>query len=127
MLKRITNLLKGNIFIIAVAITLFIAYLSLMRMPKIQLHFSYIDKVYHLIAYFTLSVSWLFAYYKKVTVKYIIVFLCIIYGILIEILQGKLTAYRTADYNDAIANTLGVLLGFIIFNQILKKNEDNLR
>ncbi|XGA85186.1 VanZ family protein [Polaribacter sejongensis] len=43
------------------------------------------------------------------------------FGIIIEVLQQTLTTYRTGDYKDAIANTVGILLGFIIFNLILKK------
>lgn len=121
MLKRIKALLLGNLFLIAIGITLFIGYLSLMKMPQLKIEVKNLDKGYHLIAYFTLAVSWLCAFYKKPKKTYLIVTLCIVYGILIEILQDKLTVYRTGDYRDIIANSIGVLLGLFLFNLIFKK------
>ncbi|MCL7762267.1 VanZ family protein [Polaribacter sp. Z014] len=94
-------------------------------MPKVEPNINNIDKMYHLTAYFTLSICWLFSFYRKPALKYVIVICCILFGILIEVLQQTLTVYRTGDYKDAIANTLGVLLGLIVFNQILKKNTVN--
>ncbi|WP_405610003.1 VanZ family protein [Polaribacter sp. Asnod1-A03] len=79
------------------------------------------DKVYHLIAYFSLSFSWLISFYKKKSIKLQIIISCIIYGIIIEVLQSELTEYRTGDYKDILANTLGIVLGLLIFNQIIKK------
>ncbi|QVY64312.1 VanZ family protein [Polaribacter sp. Q13] len=125
MQQRIKSLLKDNFFIIAILITITIAYLSLMKMPKVEPNINNIDKMYHLTAYFTLSICWLFSFYRKPALKYVIVICCILFGILIEVLQQTLTVYRTGDYKDAIANTLGVLLGLIVFNQILKKNTVN--
>jgi VanZ family protein len=91
-------------------------------MPNTQIKVTHIDKVYHCIAYFTLTISWLLAYYKKPKKKYLIVICCIIFGIIIELLQSKLTNYRTGDYLDVLANSLGVLLALMIFNLISKKN-----
>jgi VanZ family protein len=128
MLKRIKTLLKANIFIIAIFITAIISYLSLMKIsfsqPKI---ISNLDKWEHCIAYFTLSFCWLLTFYKKPKKKYIIVIACIIFGIVIEVLLDKLTTYRTADYLDIVANTIGVLLALLIFNIIFKKNKVNLQ
>jgi len=123
MLRLIKTLLKDNIFLIAITITLLIAYLSLMRMPKFDLDFNprNIDKVYHSLAYFALCIAWLFSFVKKHQYKYLIVFLCIIYGIVIEFLQSILTSYRTGDIIDVLANSFGILLALIVFNQILKK------
>ncbi|KGL62646.1 VanZ-like protein [Polaribacter sp. Hel1_85] len=92
-----------------------------MKMPKVEGNFSKIDKVYHLFAYFTLTICWLFSFYKKPTLKYLIIIGCIIYGIIIEVLQDTLTTYRTGDFKDILANTLGIVLGLIVFNQILRK------
>ena len=94
-------------------------------MPKIDVKISSIDKVYHLIAYLTLTLCWLFSFYRKPSLKYIIIILCILFGIIIEILQSTLTVYRTADYKDIIANTVGIVLGLLIFNQIIKKIDFN--
>jgi VanZ family protein len=122
MLKRIKNLLKDNRFIIAVFITVSILVLSLTKMPKYNIPISNLDKWQHTIAYFVLSISWLFAFYKKDR-KQLIIFSCILFGIVIEVLQYAITNYRIGDYADVIANCTGILLGLFIFNQIIKKNE----
>lgn len=121
MLKRIKSLFKDNFFIIAIGITFCIAYLSLMKAPKVVLVFSASDKVYHIIAYFTLTICWLLSFYKKSYLKYNIVVFCILFGIIIEILQQSLTSYRTGDYKDVLANIIGIVLGLFVFNLILKK------
>ena len=121
MLKRIKNLLKGSIFIIALIISITIVFLSLLQLPSSKINIINIDKAYHSIAYFALGITWLFAYYKKPEKKYFIVICCIIFGIIIEVLQNSLTSYRTGDYVDAIANSCGVLLALLIFNLFVKK------
>lgn len=121
MQKLIKSLFKDNFFIVAICITISIAYLSLMKMPKIEVSYSNVDKLYHLFAYFVLSFCWLFSFYKKPTLKYIVVTSCIIYGIIIEVLQHTLTLYRTGDFKDVLANTVGIVLGLLVFNQIFKK------
>ena len=123
MLKHIKTLLKDNSLIIALAITIGIVCLSLIRMPKTptNLTFANIDKVFHCFAYFTLATSWLVAYYRKPQKKYLIVISCIIFGIIIEVLQNTITKYRTGESLDVIANSAGVLLALLIFNLISKK------
>ena len=125
MQKRIKVLLKDNIYIFAIAVTLIIICLSLIKMPKTNIKISNIDKLYHSIAYFTLTISWLLSFYKKPKKKYIIVISCIILGIIIEVLQNTITIYRTGDLLDVIANSIGVLLALLIFNIISKKNYIN--
>jgi len=86
---------------------------------------SHLDKIEHAIAYFFLGVSWLVVstvYKTKFSKKRIVVFGCIIYGIIIEILQETITLQRTADILDVLADIVGVLLGLLIFNQFSKKN-----
>lgn len=122
MLQRIKTLLKDNLFIIALSITIGILCLSLIKMPSTGiLNVANVDKLYHSFAYFMLGITWLFTFYKKPEKKYIIVISCIIFGIIIELLQSNLTAYRTGDFLDVLANSLGVLLSLVIFNLIFKK------
>jgi VanZ family protein len=121
MLKHIKNLLKENSFIIASIVTVIILCLSLIKLPQADIKISNIDKVYHSIAYFTLAIAWLIVYYKKPNKKYIIVICCIIFGIVIEVLQSKITVHRTGDYYDILANSSGVLFALLIFNLISKK------
>jgi VanZ family protein len=125
MLKHIKTLLKDNIIFIAAAITIGIFCLSLIKMPKSEIKISNVDKIYHGFAYFTLAFSWLLVFYKNQKKKYLIVISCIIFGIIIEVIQSKLTNYRTGDYLDVLANLLGVLLALLIFNLISKKNYIN--
>jgi VanZ family protein len=125
MLKHIKNLLKENSFIIASIVTVIILCLSLIKLPQADIKISNIDKVYHSIAYFTLAIAWLIVYYKKPNKKYIIVICCIIFGIVIEVLQSKITAHRTGDYYDILANSSGVLFALLIFNLISKKKQIN--
>ena len=125
MLKPIKSLLENNAIYIAVFITISILFGSLVKSEFIVVEsISVSDKTYHLIAYFLLMLSWLYAFFKKEKfqeyVKYIILG-CFIFGIIIEILQGIITSYRTASYLDILANTIGVMLAVVIFHVFEKK------
>ena len=121
MLKHIKNLLRDNLIVIAILITVGILCLSLIKMPNTNIKVAHIDKLYHSFAYFVLTITWLFAFYKRQEKKLVIIISCIIFGIIIEILQSTLTVYRTGDYYDILANSLGVLLALLIFNIFFKK------
>ncbi len=54
-----------------------------------------------------------------------IIVACFIYGIILELLQSTITTHRTGDFLDVLANTFGILMGLLIFNQISKKNQSN--
>jgi glycopeptide antibiotics resistance protein len=120
MLKRIKILLKDNIFLIAISITVGIIYLSIIKIPSIGIEIANIDKGYHSLAYFMLAITWLLAFYKKQK-KYVIVISCIIFGIIIEVLQYTLTTYRTGEYLDVFANSSGVFLALGVFNLFFRK------
>ena len=125
MLKPIKSLLENNAIYIAVFFTICILFGSLVKSEFIVVEsISVSDKTYHLIAYFLLMLSWLYAFFKREkfeeNVKYIILG-CFIFGIIIEILQGVITSYRTASYLDIVANTIGVLLAVVIFHVFEKK------
>ena len=125
MLKHIKSLLENNAIYIAVFFTICILFGSLVKSEFIVVEsISVSDKTYHLIAYFLLMLSWLYAFFKREkfeeNVKYIILG-CFIFGIIIEILQGVITSYRTASYLDIVANTIGVLLAVVIFHVFEKK------
>lgn len=122
MLKLMRAWLKGKMFLIAIIVTLSLILLSLVKIPAHNLGVSHLDKWQHCFAYFVLSISWLTVFYKKKK-KLLTVVCCILLGIIIEILQNKLTSYRTGDYHDVIANSLGVLLGLFAFNKIGTKIE----
>ena len=119
MQKNIKNLLERSSLFIAIGITVLIAYLSLSRPVQLNLEITFLDKILHLVAYFTLTVSWLFALkdYSNNKIIFISLFL---YGVLMEFLQGWLTTYREKDILDVIANTVGVLIAMLVFNKLLK-------
>lgn len=118
--------------IIAVVYTLIISTLSLVPLGKISVGgFNPTDKMLHGVAYFILTLLWLFYYLMKKSgiLNYIQKFfnisaLVIVFGMLIEVLQGALTSYRQPDWADVLANSIGVLIAFlfcIVFLNFLKR------
>lgn len=89
----------------ALAITL-----SLLRPPPVGIDLPEGDKVGHLLAYATLS-AWAVMLFATRRAWALAAVALIALGIGLEFAQGALTDYRLADPRDAIANTLGVLLG----------------
>ena len=128
MLKLIKKLLEANVLLIAIAITIFIAFLSIANLGKILPNKDLLisDKLNHAIAYFFMALSWFYAFQKKklrsLKEMYIVI-LCILYGILMEFLQWGVTSYRTASYLDVLANSLGVLIAYLGFYFFQKKNQ----
>ena len=53
--------------------------------------------------------------------NFFIICFVVIYGIIIEILQGVLTTTRESDLFDALANTLGAIVGLIGFQYVKKQ------
>ncbi len=124
MRKLIKILLKDKIIFIAISVAIGISVLSLIRVPESPIKISCQDKIYHAIAYFMLAITWLLSFpvsREKNSAKYAIALGCVIYGIIIEVLQTTLTTYRTASFFDVVANTVGVFMALLIFNSIYKK------
>ena len=80
------------------------------------------DKYVHFIFYFVFVVLW-FSQTKNRNIskknKIIVLFSAIGYGILMEICQG-LTETRTPDVMDALANSIGAILGLFFISLIYK-------
>lgn len=127
MLMHIKTLLKDNSLYISIAITVLITLLSLIKMPpKPIVEVSNFDKIQHTIAFIVLTISWLVSRNVKFkTVSYIVILVgCLVFGIIIEVLQGRLTTYRSASLLDIVANSLGIALGFMIFKTFTRKKAD---
>ncbi len=123
MLKRIKNLLEHNAILIAIALTITIIYLSLASTMPNVMEVNVSDKILHTFAYFGLSTSWFFAIkasYNNFNKKVIIAFLVLFFSVLLEFLQGSLTNYRTADYYDIVANSIGIVIAVISFNTMIR-------
>ena len=125
MLKRIKKLLEDNILFLAIVATIIVAILSLTSVPKINLGLQIKsgDKILHILAYFTLSFVWFLAMQERMNSfaeKGRLIALLILYGIILEVLQGGITDYRTGDFYDVIANTIGVLLATLLINKFIR-------
>ena len=128
-MQQVTKkLLRDKYLYLALFVTIAIGIFSLIKPSKTNgisfFKFENADKLEHLIAYFSLGLSWFFAtknVSNKKQSKNIVIFSCIIFGTIIEILQGTITNYRTADYKDIIANSVGVLLALLLFNSLSSK------
>lgn len=122
-IKRLSER-KAVFFGIAIGLTLLVIYLSLGEGVSIKSSFTYTDKIMHFAAYFSLLVSWFFACfglqkgnpYEVLFIALGLVFL----GILMEYLQYKLTTYRTLDFYDILANTLGIVFGVIVYTIFIR-------
>lgn len=101
-----------------------ITYFSLIVMDfKVSVAgFDPTDKMLHAGAYLFLAFLWkLYFVFKKTDYKrytanlWWVAFACFVFGLLIEVLQGTLTTYRTPDWWDILANTTGVTLAVLFF------------
>jgi len=127
--KIIKHLSERNFLVLAITWTIGITIASLVSfntVPKIDLPGN--DKLIHFLFYFVFVVLWSLAKkqtYFKIKYDLLIVAFAIVYGIIIEVLQGVLTQTREADIYDALANSLGAFVGFItlycVKNKIFNK------
>lgn len=101
-----------------------ITYFSLIVMDfKVSVAgFDPTDKMLHAGAYLFLTVLWklYFVFIKNHFKRYVfnllwVAFACFTFGLLIEILQGTLTSYRTPDWWDILANSTGVAMAVLFF------------
>jgi VanZ family protein len=100
-----------------ILIAISIGILSLLP-PKSALNLGSNDKISHFIAYFVLSLNGLLVW--RISNKtFWLISAIISYGLLLEFLQGFVPG-RYTSLLDVIANTIGVLFGFII-NMIFLK------
>jgi VanZ family protein len=113
-------------FILALFWTAIVAYLSL---ASVDTSFSnpikipYKDKMIHFVFYFLFVILWNKAINRSpfsLKKNLQILIIAIIYGIILEFLQHFCTQKRTGDFFDAVANSLGALMGFVI---LFRKNK----
>ncbi|MEZ4858885.1 MAG: VanZ family protein [Flavobacteriaceae bacterium] len=117
----IKRLLEAK-FIAGLAITYSFIVTLLMVLPvsagtPIQIPF--FDKFLHIMVYLLWTFIWL-SYVKlsnsKAQKRYVVIpILLFIYGIIIEVIQGKFIANRSHDFWDVMANGMGILIGLLVF------------
>lgn len=126
----IKNLSAHKYFFLALALgwTLLIAVLCLVsfnKMPSVSLQSA--DKYVHCIFHFVFTVLWYLHFRRINNGKWLLLkaFLCsLLYGGLIEIMQGLFTLTRKADLNDVAANSFGATLAVItlfFYSEYVKK------
>ncbi len=122
MTKLIKKLLElKSLLFVGLFYTFFITIAFLLpasELPKVRF---LNDKLIHVLLYIVLSFIWLLYYFiynrNHISLKNLfgILIACLIYGIIIEIIQQLLTAFRQADILDILANTLGAFIGALVF------------
>ncbi|WP_298508609.1 VanZ family protein [uncultured Kordia sp.] len=114
----------------AIAWTIAITILSLITLKGPQvLHFSYADKLMHGIIYFLFTIAWFLAFSRGITndklqknALLISALFAFVYGIIIEIMQETLVENRQGDWQDALANTTGIIFAIFIIKWFIAKN-----
>jgi len=86
-------------------------------LPPLEI-FNWWDKAQHAIGFGTLTVLAVLAY-PQVSKYRVAVLLCL-QGVAIEVLQ-YVGGYRFGDWQDAVADAVGVLLGLVLFKLIFKR------
>lgn len=118
MLQHIRSwFLKSSLFI-AIALSVSIAIISLISATNLPNHsFNISDKLLHAFAYFALIWGWLLVFRNRQNIKSkLLIFICLIlFGIILELLQGSMMLHRSADWKDVVANAFGLLAGLVTF------------
>lgn len=123
MLKAIKKLLERSAYYISSLLTIIIIYLSLSSLSNLGVEIIVSDKILHSFAYFSLTISWFFAVqksHKNLKTKIAVCFFILIFGIILEVLQGSITVNRMMDYRDVFANSAGILVALITFNYLYR-------
>lgn len=126
MIQGIKKLLAPkSLMVIGIIYTLFITFVLLFPatyVPKVPV--PSFDKIGHVLVFTILVIIWsLFVLFKTEGHKartHWVVLLAFLYGIIIEVLQGLFFESRSADWWDVLANTAGILLGWLIFKRLKK-------
>ena len=104
---------------LSIILSLLIWVVCLIPIPETPLNeISFIDKWTHFLMYAILTMVILWERHKASNeLKFLPITLTIpiLQGILIELAQAYLTTCRSGDWFDALCNTIGVLIGAIIF------------
>ena len=113
-------MLKTYFFVITILYSIALTVVCLIDLNGvIEVKFSFGDKIFHSLSYFVLTVLWYYTFYynlkfnKGKALIYAVV-ISIIFGIVIEVLQGTVTTYRSSDIIDVFANSFGAILAAVV-------------
>ncbi|MDO5979437.1 VanZ family protein [Flavivirga spongiicola] len=113
MLKKLTPIITIIYSLALVTVSL----IKLNNVPDIGISFG--DKIFHFLAYFVLTLLWFYTFlytfkFKSKKAVFFAAILSVLFGMVIEVLQGSITASRSLDVYDAVANTFGALLASVV-------------
>lgn len=120
-IKTIRHLLSSypvSLFLISAVI-----FLSFFKPPRVQMveHIAGVDKMIHALMYVALSLALWLEYMRahrrglKIFWVWILAFVFpIVFGGVVEILQGLCTTYRGAEWIDFLADVLGTTLATLV-------------
>ena len=119
LLDKISNLFKK-------ILPIYWAFLTYMLLrPGIEnvefpFMFSGIDKILHLSIFGMLGFCFIAAF-PKIKITYYI-YILLIYSLLTEILQDEMQWGRSLEFLDLVADTIGFLLGYLVFLRLKRVN-----
>jgi VanZ family protein len=116
------TLCKYHIFSVLCGILIFILCVIKIPQQEVPINFPNIDKIVHFTMYFTFSLLYIFenllsnpAKKKKPLTLYLItIFLSLMIGGVIEIIQSDLTTYRSGDIIDWLFDISGAITAIAI-------------
>ena len=124
-------MLRKFSLITSILYTLTLSALSLIKIKDVVKDLPSInDKVGHALAHFIFVVLWFIVFHYKFNLKYnkafgLAALFSLVYGILIELLQGWITISRQSDFNDVFANVLGMVFAIILIIGVKKRMLNN--
>ncbi|HET9744569.1 MAG TPA: VanZ family protein [Chitinophagaceae bacterium] len=86
------------------------------RLPKLQWHDRiFLDKWIHIFLFLVLVFLWCRAYPVKARKIFLIItIVCILYGVVMELVQQYFIPFRSFDLRDMIANSIGAAAGYFV-------------
>ena len=112
--------LKTLWLLIGYALVMFVVYLSVTsNPPDLELGFKFQDKFFHALAYCSLMFWFAQIYHVKQQQRLLFALAFVFLGVLMEGVQS-LDPKRYAEFNDIVANTVGVAIGILLTKQSLK-------
>lgn len=128
MMRDIKHLLGNKKWLIIAAIIYsgLITILFLMPssdLPRVNLHGG-TDKAAHFLIHFIFVFLWQLYFFRRYNNRFLwrnaffVLAGSVLYGIIIEVLQGQLTDSRTPDFYDVLANFGGAVLAVFLFYRV---------
>lgn len=118
-------MLKNFFFWIALFWSSLVSYLCLTPSSDIPtISIPHLDKIVHSFFHFVFTILWYLFFEKQVKksnqqkLLFVSVLLSLLFGIVIEILQTKITLTRSGDIYDIMANFVGSILAFVFITVV---------